>query len=201
MLYNLPMRFEWTFWDFAKEYLVRVTGLWLAVLSAFSLIVELIAKFWLGKDIPNEYWILLLVVGTFITQSVAYYGVARRQIPGERIENGLRGISDLRADGVNRLQNVDTGSIRTAEDLKKFQDQFLEWRNRVVTEIEKVSSSQASIFRVLGLVKYDVALSGYQGAVKEELEKTLREIVDYGERIREFVDRFSVENLANRVRK
>lgn len=195
------MRFEWTFWDFAKEYLVRVTGLWLAVLSAFSLIVELIAKFWLGKDIPNEYWILLLVVGTFITQSVAYYGVARRQIPGERIENGLRGISDLRADGVNRLQNVDTGSIRTAEDLKKFQDQFLEWRNRVVTEIEKVSSSQASIFRVLGLVKYDVALSGYQGAVKEELEKTLREIVDYGERIREFVDRFSVENLANRVRK
>ncbi len=195
------MRFEWTFWDFVREYLVKVVGLWFTLLSAFSLVVGLIVKFWLGKDIPIEYWILLVVAGVFIAQAVVYYRIARRQIPGERIEEGLKTISDLRADGVNKLQNVDTSSIKTPEDLKKFQDQFLKWRDKVISEIKKVSPSQASIFQVLGLVRFDVSINGYQGEVKAELEKTLREVADYADRMKEFVDRFSVENLTNRVKK
>ena len=71
----------------------------------------------------------------------------------------------------------------------------------VVSEIEKVSPSQASIFQVLGIVQYRAFIKGYQGEVKEDLEKMLGIIADYTARIKEFVDQFSIENLANRVKK
>ena len=195
------MRFEFTLWKFIKEYLFKVVVLWSAIFSIFSLVVHLIIKLWLGKDVPIQYWILLVVLGVFIAQSVVYYRIARRQIPSERIEDGLKSISNLRAEGVNKLQNVDKDTIKTAEDLKRFQDEFLKWRNSVIRELEIVSPSQASIFQVLGLVKYRASIKDYHGEVKEGLEKTLSEIADYTNRIKELVDRFSVENLANRVKK
>lgn len=195
------MQFRWDLWNFFKEYILRIVLVWLALLSAFSIAVHLLIKFWLGKDIPIEYWIILVVAGIIIAQSIVYYRIARRQIPGERIESDLKSVSDLRIEGVNKLQNIDKNTIRTVEDFKKFNRKFENWRKRVVSEIEKVSPSQASIFQVLGIVQYRAFIKGYQGEVKEDLEKMLGIIADYTARIKEFVDRFSIENLANRVKK
>ena len=77
----------WDFWDFFKEYILRIVIIWLALLSAFSIVVYLLIKFWLGKDIAIEYWIISVVAGLIIAQSIVYYRTARRQIPGERIES------------------------------------------------------------------------------------------------------------------
>ena len=200
MVYNLDMRFEWNFWDFVKEYLLKVIVLWIAIISAFSTVVYFVIKFWVGEDIHIKYWILIIVVGVFIAQMVAYYRITRRQIPGERIEQYLESISKLREEGVNKLQNVDINTIRTAEDFKKFQTKFVEWQSKLISEVEKVSPSQASIFQVLGTYQ-PVTMSVYKGNVKKELMKMLGIITEYTKRIKEFVDRFSLENLENRVKK
>ena len=194
------MKFEWKFWDFLKEYVVKVVVLWFAILSAFSLVIHFIIKFWLEKDIPIEYWIILVVVGIILAQAWSYYKIAGRQIPGDKIEQYLENISELREEGVNELQNVNINTIRTAEDFEKFQTEFVEWRGRLISEIKKVSPSQASIFQVLGTYQ-PVTMNGYEGNVKKELTKMLGIITEYTKRIKEFVDRFSLENLTNRVKK
>ena len=85
--------------------------------------------------------------------------------------------------------------------IEEFEKQFDKWRDNLISEVRKISPSQASIFQVLGTYQR-VTVSAYQGSVGgEELRKMLGIIVEYTERIKEFVDRFSLENLANRVKK
>lgn len=193
------MRFKWSLWDFAKQYLLKVVLLWFTIISIFSTAVHFSIKFWLGRDIEAKYWVIIVIVGVFWAQAVAYWKIARRQIPGERIEQFLVNVSKLRETGVNELQNVDVNSIRTADEFKKFEAEFLDWRGKLVSEVEKVSPSQASIFKVLGTYQ-PVTISGYQGQVQKELTKLLGIITEYTKRIKEFIDQFSMENLANRVR-
>ena len=74
------MRFKWEFWDFVKEYLLKVILLWFVIFSAFSGLAYLFTEFGFGKDIPREdwitIWITIVVLGIFFAQIVVYYRVA-----------------------------------------------------------------------------------------------------------------------------
>jgi len=197
--------FQWScFRDYAKGYLKDMGLVALGIFSTLSAISYLFTAVIFRYDLPLKHWgsILggILIGSILLAQGYIHYRVARRLIPGERLEAQLTKIAELREEGVTKLQNIEQSQIKTAEDYKKFHSQFVEWRDRLILEIAKVSPSQASIFRVLGTVQFKASIEGYQGDAKKELEKLLGIITDYTERIKKMVDRFSLENLSNRVK-
>lgn len=195
------MRFEWTFWDFAKEYVFRVVGLWLVILSTFSLIVHLIIKFWLGKDIPIEYWILLVVVGIFVAQAWVYFRISGRQIPADRVEKALKAVSNLREEAVI-FRNEELPKVNTKQKFMEFTIKYKEWRDKLISEVGIISPSYAHLFRVLDKYKLVIPQNWNEiSDLDQERIKTADQISEYTKRIYHFVAQFSRENLSNRVKK
>ena len=144
------MKFNWDFWDFVKEYLIKVIVLWVVLFSAFSALVFLLTEFGFGKEIWITIWIWIVVIGIFLAQVVIYYRVARRQIPGDKIEQALKEVADLRQEGVNQLLNVDANTIQKEKELQDFNEKVENWKKRLISKIEKVSPAQGANFGEIG---------------------------------------------------
>ena len=119
------MRFEWNcITDFIIGYLAKVILVAIGLFSAIAGITYLITMYVFGDYLPAQQWIRILtaifVASFLIAQGIAYHRIARRLVPGERIEEHLRRIADLREEGVNNLQNVDRTTTRTDKDFHNF---------------------------------------------------------------------------------
>lgn len=199
------MRFEWSYFrDFIIGYLLNIVVVAIAIFSAITGLAYIITEFGFGKDLPNGYWfsiwITIVIAGVLFAQGIVYFRIAKRIIPGERIEECLTRIAELREEGVNELRNY-KANINTDNDFEDFRGKFLEWHRRLIPEIEKVSPSQASIFKVLGTVTYRVPTGGFKSVLEAKVAHLIGIITEYNERLKDMVDKFSLENLSNRVKK
>ena len=200
------MRFEWNFIrDFIVGYLLKkVLLLAIVFFSTVAGIMYLILVYVLDRYFTEDEWssilIALSIAMVLLVQGIVYYRIAKRLIPGERIEKYLKKIAELREEGVNNLLNVDKSTIKTEVDYNAFHARFVEWRDRLIPEIEKISPSQASIFKVLGTFPFTEPIDGFPDVTKYNLAFLLGIIREYTNRIKDMVDRFSLENLSNRVK-
>jgi len=200
------MRFEWNFIrDFIVGYLLtKVLLLAIVFFSTVAGIMYLILVYVLDIYLTEDQWrsilIALSIAIVLLVQGIVYYRIAKRLIPGERIEKYLKKIAELREEGVNNLLNVDRSTIKTEADYNAFHARFVEWRDRLIPEIEKISPSQASIFKVLGTFPFTKPIGGFPDVTPYNLAFLLGIIREYTNRIKDMVDRFSLENLSNRVK-
>ena len=199
------MQIKWsTVKDFILGYLVNVVLVSVGLFSVIAGIVYLITTYAYGDYLPSVQWIgisvSILIASILLAQGIAYFRIARRLIPGERIEECLTRIAESREECVNQLFNYPV-KIETEDDLNVWENKFLEWHRNLIPAIEKVSSSQASIFKVLGTFTLKVPKGGFN-TLLEAKEARLKGIIEeYNNRLKEMVDRFSLENLSNRVTK
>ncbi|MFC1893556.1 hypothetical protein ACFLYR_05950 [Chloroflexota bacterium] len=167
-------------------------------------IVYLIIEYIFKVNLSFDLWISVIIaifIASFILRTIiAYWGIARRLLPGERIERCLISIAELREICVNTLLNYPM-EIKTEEDLNILKDKFITWHQSLIPAIERVSPSQASTFKVLGTFTLEVPKGGFNTLLEAKEAHLKGIIIEYTKRLKDMIDIFSLENLSNRVTK
>ncbi len=197
------MEFHWSFFnDFFKGYIKSVGLFFLGLYSTITSIIVAIVYISFGNNFSDWPYIFTVTImpSIILSQGIIFYKIAKRLLPGERIENCLVQIAKMRERGVNELYNYE-GNITTENDLTSLKEKFEKWHASLIPCIEQLSPSQAAIFRVLGTVTFEMPdkLIDEDAFLKFRTLHTLAIIRDYNDRLREMVDKFSLQNLSNRV--
>lgn len=147
-----------------------------------------------GLHVPIWVWVAVGIIGLFIAQFLAFHKIASRLIPAEQIEKVLKKLGELRIEGVN-MRNGGM-KLKTEDEAANWINGVNKWRNKVISEIEKISPAEAQIFHTVDIIK----TKHFRNTVNKEHQKYLRVLSDRTENIKKLVQRFTLENLAMRSR-
>lgn len=136
-----------------KEYL-RALGkwLWVLIVDIIGIIQDLLFDIPYIKRLPIEVWIFLFLLFIIIANIHAFHKLRIQrdtlilQLENKEMLRGLlRVLAQLRTEGV-ALRNKGM-SLSQEDNLGAWIDQYRNWKDRVISEIEKLSPAQAELFR------------------------------------------------------
>ena len=187
-------------WRSVKEYIFAVCKWWWVVaISIFFAGIEAVLIFWQGFVIPIWVGIAIVILGLFLAQFLAfheksskYHKLESRLLSAEQIESILQSLAYLRSKGVE-LRNSGIG-LDEKDKVDRFIEAVTRWNEGVLSQIEKLSPSEATIFGTLDWVEFQ----SFEKTFSPEHDKYLRILSQRLISLKNLVLRYSQENVSRR---
>ena len=144
-------------------------------------------------------WFGIAILGVFVAQFLAFHKkkgdfdkLSSYIVRAEHIENILTCLGNLRSEGV-ALRNDGT-SLTSKEEVDEWIKTVDSWSEKVLSEIQKLSPSEASIFRTLDWITFPP----FEHTFNPEHNKNLRMHSLRLINLKNLVLRYSLENLCRK---